>query len=74
MKKFFLLALAGLVLLSSALVFPLAVSAHDVNECYRDHQVCRERALNMDVAWIRVALALTVCDIALGKCILAVRV
>lgn len=74
MKKLLLLALAGLVLLSSAIVFPLAVSAHDVNECYRDHQTCRERALNMDAPWTKVALTLTVCDIALGKCILFVKV
>ncbi|MGZ7065293.1 MAG: hypothetical protein ACXVI6_02945 [Candidatus Aminicenantales bacterium] len=74
MKKVFLLALAGLVLLSSALVFPLALSAHDVNECYRDHQACRERALNLDAPWTKVALVLTVCDIALGKCILGLKV
>jgi hypothetical protein len=74
MKKALLLALAGLILVSSALFFPLAVSAHDVNECYRDHQVCRERALNMDASWTKIALLLTVCDIALGKCILAVKV
>ena len=74
MKKAFVLALAGLMLISSALFFPLAVSAHDVNECYRDHQVCRERALNTDAPWTKIALLLTVCDIALGKCILAVKV
>jgi hypothetical protein len=74
MKKVFMLALAGLVLLSSVLIFPLAVSGHDVNECYRDHQVCRERALNLNAPWTKVALVLTVCDIALGKCILALKV
>lgn len=74
MKKTLLVALAGLMLLSAALYFPAAVSAHDVSECYRDHQVCRERALAMDAPWTKVALALTVCDIALGKCILAVKV
>jgi hypothetical protein len=74
MKKIFLLGLAGLMLLSSVLFFPLAVSGHDVNECYGDHQACRERALAMDAPWTKVALALTVCDIALGKCILAVKV
>jgi hypothetical protein len=72
MKKAFVLALAGIIFVSSALFFPLAVRAHDVNECYRDHQVCRERALNMDAPWTKVALLLTVCDVALGKCILAV--
>ena len=74
MKKTLPLALAGLMLLSAALYFPTAVSAHDVNECYRDHQVCRERALNLDAPWTKVALALTVCDVALGKCILAVKI
>ena len=74
MKKTFPLALAGLLLLSAALYFPVAAKAHDVNECYRDHQVCRERALAMDAPWTKVALALTVCDVALGKCILAVKV
>ncbi len=74
MKRTFPLALAGLLLLSAALYFPAAAKAHDVNECYRDHQVCRERALAMDAPWTKVALALTVCDVALGKCILAVKV
>jgi hypothetical protein len=74
MKKVLLLALAGLIFLSSALFFPLSVSAHDVNECYRDHQVCRERAMAMDAPWTKVAILLTVCDLALGKCILAVKI
>jgi hypothetical protein len=73
MKKACLLALAGLILLSSVLFFPLAANAHDVNECYRDHQVCRERALNLDAPWTKIALLLTVCDIALGKCILDLK-
>lgn len=74
MKRTLPLALAGLMLLSAALYYPTAVRGHDVNECYRDHQVCRERALAMDAPWTKVALALTVCDVALGKCILAVKV
>ena len=74
MKRTLPLALAGLMLLSAPLYFPTAAKAHDVNECYRDHQVCRERALAMDAPWTKVALTLTVCDVALGKCILAVKV
>ena len=74
MKKALLLTLAGLMLLSSAVFFPAAVGGHDVNECYRDHQVCRERAMAMDAPWTKIALLLTVCDVALGKCILAVKV
>jgi hypothetical protein len=27
-------------------------------------------AFNMDVSWFRMALALTVCDVGLGKCII----
>jgi len=74
MKKIFPLALAALVLLSAALYFPTAARAHDVSECYRDHQVCRERALAMDAPWTKVALLLTVCDLALGKCILDLKI
>jgi hypothetical protein len=74
MKKVLLLAMAGLILVSAAIFFPVTLRAHDVAECYRDHEVCREHAMNMDAPWVKVALALTVCDIALGKCILAVKV
>jgi hypothetical protein len=70
MKRAFSLALAGIVLLSSLLFFPGAVDARDVNECFTNHEVCRERAFNMNASWTKMALALTVCDIALGKCIL----
>jgi hypothetical protein len=71
MKKLAVLALAGLVLVSAALFLPTAVAAHDVNECYENHQDCRENALNLDAPWWKVMVILTVCDIALGKCALA---
>ncbi len=70
MKKLAVLALAGLILVSAALYFPTSLAAHDINECYRDHQDCRVNALNMDAPWFKVMLILTVCDIALGKCAL----
>jgi hypothetical protein len=70
MKKTLSLVLAGAILLSSILFLPRAVNARDVNECYTNHQVCRERAFDMNASWFKVALTLTVCDIALGKCIL----
>jgi hypothetical protein len=70
MKKLAVLALAGLVLVSAALFFPTSLAAHDVNECYKDHQDCRVNALNLDAPWYKVMLILTVCDIALGKCAL----
>ena len=71
MKKLAVLALAGLVLVSAAFFFPTSLAAHDVNECFTNHQDCRENALNMDAPWFKVMLILTVCDIALGKCALA---
>ena len=70
MKMLAVLALAGLVLVSAALFFPTSLAAHNVNECYRDHQDCRENALNLDAPWYKIMLILTVCDIALGKCAL----
>jgi hypothetical protein len=70
MKKLAVLALAGLVLVSVALFFPTSLAGHDVNECFQNHQDCRENALAMDAPWFKVMLILTVCDIALGKCAL----
>jgi hypothetical protein len=72
MKKLAASALAGLVLVSAALVFPTAAAAmaHTMDECYLDHQECRENALNLDAPWWKVMVILTVCDIALGKCAL----
>jgi hypothetical protein len=70
MNKACLWALVGLVLFSSVLLFPLTARAHNVNECYSNHRDCREQALAMDAAWTKIAIYLTVCDFALGKCIL----
>jgi hypothetical protein len=70
MKKVVSLVLAGLILASTVLFFPLTADARDVNECYNNHEACRARALEMNASWAKVALTLTVCDIALGKCIL----
>jgi len=70
MKKLAALTLAGLVIVSAALYFPMSLAAHDVNECYKDHLDCRVNALNLDAPWYKVMLILTVCDVALGKCAL----
>ena len=72
MKRAAILALAGLILVSAVLYFPMTAAAHDVAECFSNHVTCRELAFNMNASWVKVALALTLCDIALGKCILAV--
>ena len=71
MKKLAVFTLAVLVLVSAVLFFPTSLAAHDVNECYKNHQDCRENALNLDAPWYKVMIILTVCDFALGKCALA---
>ena len=70
MKKPTCLALAGLVLISAVLLFPTAAAGVDIEKCYQDHLKCRESALNLDAPWYKVTLILTVCDLALAKCIL----
>ena len=70
MKKLACLALAGLVFVSAVLFFPTAAAGRDIEECYKDHLTCREGALNLDAPWYKVTLILTVCDLALAKCIL----
>ncbi len=72
MKKLAVVALAGLILVTPALFFPESAAAEDSGECFRDHMVCRENALNLDAPWYQVMLFLTLCDLALAKCILAV--
>ncbi len=74
MKRFVALALTGLLLVAALVLMPIKAAAHDVAECYKDHAACRAQALEMNASWFKIALVLTVCDIALGKCILAVQV
>lgn len=72
MKKLAVMALAGLILVSAVLFFPASAAAHDVSGCFSEHMTCRENGLNMDAPWYQVMLVLTLCDLALGKCILVV--
>ncbi len=69
MKKITILALAGFILLGSAFLAPRPSFGHDIGECYRDYQQCREYAFMVDESWIKTTLALTVCDLMLGKCL-----
>ncbi len=71
MKRFVALALAGLFVVAAVTLIPMTATARDVSECYRNHEACRALALDMNASWLKVALVLTVCDLALGKCILA---
>ena len=72
MKKAVSLVLAGIVFVTAVLLFPGASVAHDVEECYSDYLECRELAFNMDVSWYKMMLALTLCDVMLGKCLITI--
>jgi hypothetical protein len=72
MKKLVAVALAGLVLVSAVIFFPASAAASEVDRCFSEHERCRENSLNMDAPWYQVTLFLTLCDLALAVCILAV--
>lgn len=60
---------AGLVF-SFLLLFPLPSQA-DTNHCFDEHETCTERALAAKVGIIKTVLMLTVCDAALGVCLIS---
>jgi len=70
MKKLAILALAGVILVSAAVPFGAARELNDQAVCNSNHMKCREYTLNMDAPWYKVAVLLTACDIAFGKCML----
>jgi hypothetical protein len=73
MKKAIASLLATVFLLSAVLLFPLATSAAvPANVCWDNWEVCRARAFQADMGVIRTTIALTVCDVGLGKCLLTV--
>ena len=71
MKKVIAIALAGICLLSLVTVFSQAVQGQDrgVDRCFNNYDRCRTKAFNMDAGWVKMALVLTTCDLALGRCI-----
>lgn len=71
MKKFVAVSLTVLVLLASAVFFSQPADAKEVAKCFGNRETCRRGALGLDAGWITVTLALTVCDVAWGKCIMA---
>ena len=70
MKKLAVLALAGLVLACVALTSSAAPAVNDQRLCNSNHELCREYTLNLDAPWYKVAILLTACDVAFGKCML----
>ncbi len=69
MKRVIALTLAVVFFLGALLWFPRASYAH-ASHCYADWGICRQRAFASDEGVIRTTLLLTVCDIAIGKCLL----
>jgi hypothetical protein len=72
MKKLAILALAGLIIMTAAVPFAAARELNDQADCNTNHMKCREYTLNLDAPWYKVALLLTACDIAFGKCMLGI--
>jgi hypothetical protein len=73
MKKAIASTLATVCLLSAVLVFPIAsAGAVRADACWDNWEVCRIRTFQADMGVIRTTVALTVCDVGLGKCLLTV--
>jgi hypothetical protein len=71
MKRATVLTLAVLFFLSAFIWIPQLSSAREPADlCFDDWQACRTRAFESEQGIIRTTLWLTVCDLALGKCLL----
>jgi hypothetical protein len=71
MKRAIALTLAVVFFLSAFLWMPRSSSALvRADVCYDDWEGCRTRAFESDEGIVRTTLWLTVCDVALGKCVL----
>jgi len=71
MKKAIALTLAAVFFVSAFLWFPQSSTAvTHADMCYDDWEACRTRAFASDEGIVRTVLWLTVCDVALGKCLL----
>ena len=69
MKKAIALTLAAVLFLSVLIFFPRSTYA-EADRCYNDWSRCRARALDSGEPWYKVTLFLTVCDGALGWCLI----
>ena len=72
MRKLAILALAGLILVTAGATFADAPELNDQPDCNTNHMKCREYTLNLDAPWYKVAVLLTACDLAFGKCMLGI--
>ena len=65
-----LLVLSAVVITAALVVVAAARPPRTVGECYDNWEACRIEALSRDASVIQTTLMLTVCDIALGRCII----
>lgn len=71
MKKAVALTLSALFIISIFLFIPrTSQAATDADTCWNNWERCRTRALESDLGTVRTTLALTVCDVALARCLL----
>ncbi len=71
MKRAIAGTLAVMFFLSAFLWVPPSSSARErADICFDDWEACRTRALESEEGIIKTTLWLTVCDVALGKCLL----
>jgi hypothetical protein len=73
MKRAIALTLAAVFFLSAFLWLPQASAATTLADiCYDNWEACRIRAFASDEGIVRTVLLLTVCDVALGRCLLRI--
>jgi len=73
MKRAIALTLAAVFFFSVFFWLPQSSSAStQADVCYDSWQACRTRAFASDEGVLRTALMLTVCDLALGRCLLRI--
>lgn len=70
MKKATAILLAAVFLGLVLFFFPKA-SLADADGCFDSHERCSARSLQADAGIIKTTLMLTICDIALGTCLIA---
>ncbi|MDH4195948.1 MAG: hypothetical protein OEW05_00915 [Candidatus Aminicenantes bacterium] len=71
MKRVLALLLLSAVVITTALVVAAAARPpRTIGQCYDGWETCRIEALSRDASVIQTTLMLTVCDIALGRCII----
>jgi hypothetical protein len=73
MKRAIALTLAAAFFLSVFFWLPQSSAADtQADVCYKSWEACRTRAFASDEGVLRTALMLTVCDLALGRCLLRI--